>query len=146
MLEFFDIMRKVQGFFMHAMRPIIQEQGLTKTEMMILFAVHHKKAFRMTSLAKMADVPASTFTGIIDRLVSKNYIMRVNDPEDRRSVQLQGTPELVKIIDYMQKQMDCELQKMFEPVPPELMEQAASNLNSIYEIISSSKDFEHCDH
>lgn len=145
MLEIFDAMRQVQSVFMHAIRPIIQEEGLSKTEMMILMAVYYKKAFRMSSLAKIADVPASTFTGIIDRLVSKNFLIRENDPDDRRSVLLQGTPELQERMGYLHGLFDKELEKIFKPVPPELVQQTIQNLNTIYEYIRQSKNCGHCE-
>lgn len=145
MLEIFDVMRKMQSVFMHTMRPIIQEQGLSKTEIMILMAVFHKRAFRMTALAKMADVPASTFTGIIDRLVMKNYLVRENDPEDRRSVLLHGTPELQQTIGQLMQKFDDQLNILFKSVPPELLKQTIDNLNTIYGYIHDERKCEHCE-
>jgi len=139
MLEIIEIIRKIEIFFFHSVRPTIQEQGFSKTEMMILMSVYHKKAFRMTDLAKMTDVPASTFTGIIDRLVARNFLIRVNDPEDRRSVLLHGTEKMQDTLAQMHAMFDAKLAEILKPVPQELITQTIENLNSIYNIVKESR-------
>lgn len=144
MIELFEALRKLQFTLMHAVHPILQETGLNKTEVFVLMSVYHRKASRMTDFAKFLDVPASTFTGIIDRLVQKEYLVRTNDPEDRRSVLLTGTPLLQQTIGNMMRQFDKKMKEILEPVPSDLIKNAIDNLNSIYKIIKVNK--ESCHH
>jgi len=144
MTELFEALRKLQFTLMHALYPILQESGLNKTEVFVLMSVYHKKASRMTDFAKHLDVPASTFTGIIDRLVQKEYLIRTNDPEDRRSVLLTGTPLLQETIGKYMKRFDEKINEILKPVPPELLRTTIASLNSIYDILKENNQF--CSH
>jgi DNA-binding MarR family transcriptional regulator len=136
----FEAIRKLQVLFMHSARPIIMEYGLNKTEIFVLMSVYHHKSFRVTDLAKMADVPASTFTGIIDRLVARKYLVRVNDPEDRRSVLVQGTKELQDAVSELMKKFNEKFLELLKPVPEELIQNTVENVNRVYEIVTSNND------
>jgi DNA-binding MarR family transcriptional regulator len=48
----------------------------------------------VTELATVIGVPASTITGILDRLVEQGFLLRNQDPNDRRSVCMTATPKL----------------------------------------------------
>lgn len=64
-------------------------EGLNSTEVMILYRIKHGcENVRPSELAKNMGIPASTFTGMIDRLVEKGYILRERSDEDRRSIGL----------------------------------------------------------
>ncbi len=61
--------------------------GLTSIEVMVLYRIKHgMENQKISELANEMGIPASTFTGIIDRLVEKNYIERERNEEDRRIV------------------------------------------------------------
>jgi len=137
-LELFDAMRKLQMLLMHSVRPIIMEYGLNKTEIFVLMSVYHHKSFRVTDLAKMADVPPSTFTGIIDRLVARKYLVRVSDPEDRRSVLVQGTKELQDAVSELMKKFNEKFCELLKPVPEDLVQNTMENVNRINEIVTSN--------
>ncbi len=47
----------------------------------------------MSELANFAVVDASTFTKVIDRMVSENLVYRAPDPTDRRKVRVIATPD-----------------------------------------------------
>lgn len=122
---------------MHSLKPYIMEYGLSKTEIVVLMRVYHHGSNRVSDLAKMADVPASTFTGVIDRLVQKKYLVRINDPEDRRSVLVQGTQELQDTIGKMMEKFNANLAEILEPVPVGLVQETTDNLCRIYEIVTT---------
>ena len=137
MLEFFDAMRKMQMLMMHTIKPYIMEYGLSKTEIIVLMSVYHRGSRRISELAKLADVPASTFTGVIDRLVQKKYLVRVNDPEDRRSVLVQGTQELQDTISMLMEKFNVIMDELLKPVPLGLVQDTTENLNRIHEIVTA---------
>ena len=141
-LEFFDVIRKMQMLFIRTALPAISEYGLSKTEIYVLMSVFHHKSFRVTDLAKIADIPASTFTGVIDRLVRKDYLIRVNDPQDRRSVLVQGTQHLRDTVEKLMEEFNILLAKLLEPVPKELILNTVDNLKHIYDL--TSKQSEEC--
>jgi DNA-binding MarR family transcriptional regulator len=135
MLDFFECMRKIQSYIMKTIGPMMREAGFTKTEMFLLMHVHSKKYSRTTDLAKFVDVPASTFTGMVDRLVEKGYLKRVNDLEDRRSVLLYATPHLNETVECLMGAFNKKLEEILEPVPKELIDRAAQDLSEIYALL-----------
>ena len=79
--------KEVAKFFM--------EDGLNPTEVMLLYKIKHGLENQRTiDLAKEMGIPASTFTGMIDRLVEKGYVVRERSEKDRRSVTLRINEDL----------------------------------------------------
>ena len=75
-------------------------EGLTSVEVMVLYRIKHgMENQKISELAKEMGIPASTFTGIIDRLEEKNYIVRERNDKDRRIV-------TIKIKDKMSTSID----------------------------------------
>lgn len=59
---------------------------LANSEILTCEALGRQKRCMMTELAKECGFPLSSMTGIVDRLVAKDYIKRYRSNEDRRSV------------------------------------------------------------
>lgn len=135
MLDFFDCIRKIQSIVMKSVAPALRAKGFFKTDVFILMSVYHKKSVRMTDLSRMTDVPASTLTGNVDRLVERGLIIRENDPGDRRSVLLKGTEELNTTVSGMMRAFNRILSDLLKDVPKEILDQTVANLNRIYELI-----------
>jgi DNA-binding MarR family transcriptional regulator len=64
------------------------------TEISVLFTSYRRQTIRTTELAHRIGIPASTLTGILDRLVSQGFLERHADPSDRRSVLVAATGKL----------------------------------------------------
>jgi DNA-binding MarR family transcriptional regulator len=86
----YQINRKIWKLF----APLFKGQQLSITEVLVLSIMAKKKTSRVTELATVIGVPASTLTGILDRLVEHGFLLRNQDPTDRRSVCMTGTPKL----------------------------------------------------
>lgn len=75
----------------------------------------HKKC-RMTDISNAFNVTLSNVTSLIDRLIEKKYVMREDDPEDRRIVRVKLNrkgEDVVKIFEeHRKKHMNAFLQKM----------------------------------
>ena len=59
---------------------------LTMPQVRVLFLLLQEGPLRMSGLASTLDVSMSSATGLVDRLVDKEFVSRWPDPEDRRSV------------------------------------------------------------
>lgn len=76
------------------------EDGMTSVEVMVLYRIKHgSDNQKISEMAKEMGIPASTFTGIIDRLEEKDFVERVRNKEDRRIV-------TVRVKDKMNQAMD----------------------------------------
>lgn len=61
---------------------------LNNTELKIISFIGKKGSCIMREVAEFANVPLSTLTGIMDKLVKKKLVSRERSDEDRRIVQL----------------------------------------------------------
>jgi DNA-binding MarR family transcriptional regulator len=87
---------------------------LTVQQIKTLAALWGHPALRMRALSELLGVNLSTMTGIIDRLVERNFVERGSDPEDRRIVLVQlsdaGRDEIGHIMRLGQAQFEALLE------------------------------------
>ena len=67
--------------------------GLTVSQSYCLRDLYFKGPQSMSELATLLGVRLSTMTGVIDQLEGKGLVERVDDPEDRRSLQVRLTSD-----------------------------------------------------
>jgi DNA-binding MarR family transcriptional regulator len=140
MIEFFECLKKIEMTMMKAFGPRLRELGFSRTEMFILAQMHFKKSARMTELAKLADIPASSFTSIIDRLEKRGIVVREKDLSDRRSVIVRGTPELNKTMEHIFSIGNDVFSEVLKPVPESLVERVADDLEELYSYIEKENN------
>lgn len=117
--------------------PFFQTEGLSITEWTVLWKMKKKKTSRVTELAENVGIPPSTLTGIVDRLVAKEWLKRVPDPEDRRSIILECTPKLEDTIQDMMLTVQNQLQATVDFLPTDRYEHLISDLQTILEHLES---------
>lgn len=140
MLEFMALIHRLQVLLNKAFLPMLKEKNLSATELLVLVKVINTGFFRPTELAKLAGIPASTFTGIIDRLEGRGLLVREMDPSDRRSLVVKGTPALLEAAAEVKGEYEAKLVDLFQNVPAELLEQTLSGLKEIYGLITEDAD------
>jgi DNA-binding MarR family transcriptional regulator len=59
---------------------------LTVAQLRVLLLLHTEGPMRMSAIATHLSIALSTATGILDKLVTKDMVIREDDPEDRRLV------------------------------------------------------------
>ncbi|MCR4436098.1 MAG: MarR family transcriptional regulator [Clostridiales bacterium] len=133
MMHVVELLSSVYRQIGRALLPVFKAEGLSITELIILWKVSRRGTYRATELAKDAGVPASTFTGIFDRLAAKGLVKRINDPEDRRSVLVQGTPKLKAVMDRIYGASNEKLEDIFKSIPQKTMDRLAICLQQVYQ-------------
>ena len=68
-------------------------QDVNKQELSLIGFVGNEEAVIMRDISNFLDVPYSTTTGIVDKLVDKGYLLRYNSVQDRRSVMVSLSTE-----------------------------------------------------
>jgi DNA-binding MarR family transcriptional regulator len=68
--------------------------GINRTDMRVIDIVTRKGRATAGEVAKAAALTTGGVTAVVDRLEEVGYVRRVRDPDDRRRVWLEGTPEL----------------------------------------------------
>lgn len=75
-----------------------EKSNIQPQDMYILERIYFRKKLKVKDISKEYNIPASTATGIIDRLEDKRYIKRTRDNADRRIVELIITEEGCQVI------------------------------------------------
>jgi DNA-binding MarR family transcriptional regulator len=93
-----DLVQQVLGLrteLYRSLRPAREwlEIDLTTSQLKVLFLLYSAESASMGQLAASLGVTLSTVTGIVDRLVEHQMVMREEDPHDRRLVVCRLTPE-----------------------------------------------------
>ncbi len=94
----------------HNLRSRISEEwmdvDLTMPQVRVMFALHRNGVSRMSVIASLLGVSLPNSTGLVDRLVEKNLVVRKTGTDDRRSVSCelsQKGQELVESLLYSRK-------------------------------------------
>ena len=131
MFELVELLSQVNTKIFSMLSPIVKENHITITELIILWKINKNGPYRVTDLAKAVGVPSSTLTGVFDRLETKDYLIRIHDSKDRRSVLIQGTPQLTKMIVSVIQKADEELIGLLDTLPPGFIDRFLQDLKDL---------------
>jgi DNA-binding MarR family transcriptional regulator len=74
---------------------------ITMAQAKVLYLVRATGSLPMSDLVARLNVTIPTVTGIVDRLVERELVVRRGTPDDRRRVTIEITPSGVELIDGM---------------------------------------------
>ncbi len=142
-LQFLEAFLRVHRKLAKHLSRLCRQEGLSGLEFFVLWKVNKKGLWRVTELAAASDIPASTLTGILDRLERQGWIKRTPDPGDRRSVLVEGTPELKEFLAGFFARVEEELSSLFSTLPfPSLLGRLTSDLQLLGEHLNAEKEEE----
>lgn len=81
--------------------PEIADLHITLAQLKTLYVVGASGPIRMGSLAVRLGTALSTTSGVVDRLVGMGLLQRAVDPDDRRQVLVESTPEAHRQLERM---------------------------------------------
>ncbi|PEA54879.1 MarR family transcriptional regulator [Bacillus pseudomycoides] len=73
--------------------------SLSKTEVFCLLWMERNTDITMSKIAELLDIPMSTTTGVVNRLVKKEYIERYRSESDRRIVLIRLTETGLELVE-----------------------------------------------
>jgi DNA-binding MarR family transcriptional regulator len=111
--------------------PVAHREGMSMTEVVVLWKAHHAGARRVTALAEDLGVPPSTLTGVLDRLVEAGWLERGRDPDDRRAVVMKSTEKLGELVRTLKHASSRALEKALRKLPSQTRERLAADLASV---------------
>lgn len=71
-------------FYLEDIKKFISDKNVNKTQLKALTFIKNYGAINMTELCNMLNIEKGSLTTMIDDLVEKGYVERVNDKKDRR--------------------------------------------------------------
>lgn len=86
----------------------------SKSEIFTMFLIDKRKEITMTELADYINSPMSTATGIVDRLVKNNYLIRSRSDTDRRIVVLMLTEQGSQFINHIKNLLNGFIINIFD--------------------------------
>lgn len=89
--ELYDIAMDTLKKLLYPEEWIAVDLSLSKTELLTLLQVDRNGEIIMSRIADYINIPMSTATGMVDRLVKKGYIERNRSDSDRRIVTIRLT-------------------------------------------------------
>jgi len=85
---------------------------ITLPQFFILSHLYRQGESKMSELANVMDATTAAATGIVDRLVTSGYAMRLYNPKDRRVINIKLTQKgsnMVQRIDHQRRQVTSEV-------------------------------------
>ena len=93
MAEIMSVNDRIHARSMELFGPVELPEDLTMQQMRVLGLVGHEPGLTGQELSARLGVSAPTASGIVDRLVAKGLLSRVDDPDDRRVRRIALTPD-----------------------------------------------------
>ena len=86
---------------------------------------------RLQALADEMYLDKSTTSRVADSLIRKHYVRKIEDPNDRRAVELSLTPEGRALYQQIHAELVAEEASMIEGLSPDVVEGAVTLLNKL---------------
>lgn len=122
MIEYNDIFDVVMDTLRKVLYPeewIKLDLTLSKSEILALMQVDRNGEIIMSQIADYINIPMSTATGLIERLVKKDYIERLRSETDRRIVTIRLTEEGKKLTGYLKDTLKGYIQLIYDSLTDE---------------------------
>jgi MarR family 2-MHQ and catechol resistance regulon transcriptional repressor len=100
--------------------------GLSHSQVGMLFMILHRKDSNVKQIAEHLGVTKSAITQLLDPLVTKGFIDRQNDPDDRRIVRFSLSDKGKKTIKEIHKQKFSGLRSALDSLSDTELNQLAS--------------------
>lgn len=106
---------------------------ITMPQFFVLELVNRQGEAKMSDLAKFVNVTTAAMTGIVERLFKNGYVLRIDEPDDRRIIKIKLTPKGAKVVkDMTQKRKDITI-KMFGSITHEEREEYLKILTHVHD-------------
>ncbi len=119
---------RTAGEIFRRIKPTIPEEwmasDLTAAQLRVLLVIYTEGPSRMSAIASFMNVAVSTATGIVDNLVKKGLALRRADPEDRRLVICELSPQGHKTISRLWSFSQGQIEKLLCGLSTQQLEMA----------------------
>jgi MarR family transcriptional regulator for hemolysin len=112
---------------------------LSATEVSVLWRMSRKRSCRVSELASEIGLPASTLTGILDRLVGRGILARETDPNDRRSVIITTTSKVDEFVNNRRAASRAIVFDILKQFTPDEMERMLAGLKRFNKYMDESE-------
>ena len=97
---------------------------LSVAQLRVLLVLQARGASRMSDIAAITGVTLPTATGVVDNLVRKGFVVREDDPQDRRLVICKLSPGGQGLINKLWTSGRFQMKSLLDGLTPEQLEKA----------------------
>jgi DNA-binding MarR family transcriptional regulator len=112
---------------------------LTVAQLRVLLVLQSTDSSRMSDIASVLDVALSTATGIVDKLVRKELVIRETDPQDRRLVICRLSPTGQEVINRLWTSGQFQMESLLDGLNKEELEKASEVAEILFNNLINKK-------
>ena len=112
---------------------------LTVAQLRVLLVLQSTGASRMSDIASVLDVALPTATGIVDKMVRKELVIREADPQDRRLVICRLSDGGQDLINRLWTLGQFQMERLLNGLNEEELEKAAEVAEILFNNLTSNK-------
>jgi len=90
--------------------------GITGVQLMTLHFVKHNENCKTSDIANFLSVSPPDATRIVETLVKKGFVERINDENDRRIIRLRITKDGKKVFETIRQELTLSFSKILERI------------------------------
>jgi DNA-binding MarR family transcriptional regulator len=133
LVRVFRLVRRILGPSMRG------KHGLSLSELLVVWAVAEKQPLRLIDLSRHVGIPASTLTGLVDRLELNGLVRRKPDREDRRVVLVEPGPALAEMGPDFAAFVQEAIQPAVAELSPDEVGEMAESLERLGEVLAGAR-------
>jgi len=120
--ELADFLMLAQRSFLLDLADDLHEGNISYAQFFLMGFLDKSESLTMSEIAGKMSHSTAAATGLVDRLERLGYVMRFNDPSDRRKVKVKITPDGSRIVAEVHQKLEERVASMMEEkeVTPEL--------------------------
>ena len=112
-----------------------KKYNITKTQQIIMLSLSVCGVLTMSQLASKINTSNEQATRAVAQLVEKGFIVRMQNPLNRRVINIKLTPEAEKFMKKTQSEIRDDMLKRFECISDEEMEKFYESLNTVSDVL-----------
>lgn len=124
-------------FYLEDIKKFISDKNVNKTQLRALTFIKNYGAINMTELCNMLNIEKGSLTTMIDDLVEKGYVERVNDKKDRRRYIIVMTEAGDVLSDNFMTYLKGSLEQKMERIGMDKMSSLVASMENIINITES---------
>lgn len=130
-LDFLRLLWRIEHGLQRKSKQMEATLGITGPQRLVLRIVNQFPGLSAGELAHIIRLHPSTVTGVVQRLVDKGLLARVDDRADRRRVQLRVHPEAMRFVRRSPASIESAVARVLTRVPAAHVVQTRSVLTAI---------------
>ncbi len=136
-MEFGELLKLFLLDLQSLFRTRIADRNFTLTQILLISSIP-LEGLDMTSLARRLGVDNSTLTRLVNILVRNGWVIKQQNPKDKRSVLVSLTEEGESVQQKIEEKIDRFGQDIYLEIPMEDREEVKEILSSFHWIVSKS--------